>query len=230
MNAKVEQLANQEIAGLISLADELISIAKIDDKGLGAEEIGRVTTWLSRTGQFIRKLYGKDSQHFDNYKRLIDNKDFTNIHRRHYMHVCEIRGILVAIQHELAMGLIADFRNLLQASIFADFLEMAEYLLSEGYKDSAAVMIGAVLEDSLRKLAKANSIPLQNPNGRPLTINPLNTALANANVYGPLIQKQVSTWAEVRNPASHGQYDKYDIEHVRQMLLFVQKFCSDYMQ
>ncbi len=107
---------------------------------------------------------------------------------------------------------------------------MAEHLLSGGYKDAAAVMIGAVLEDSLRKLADKNRISTVNANGRPLTIDPLNVNLARANVYGPLVQKQVTTWADLRNSAAHGHYIKYDEGQVKQMLLFVQKFCSDHLQ
>lgn len=174
-------------------------------------------------------MYGNESQHYENFRKLIDSKDFTNIHSGHYIHVCEIQGLLKAIEHEFTRGLIVDFKNLVQASIFADFLEVAEYLLSEGYKDSAAVMIGAVLEDSLRKLAEGNSILTQLPS-RPLSINPLNIELARASVYGPLVQKQVTTWADLRNSAAHGHYDKCDNQQVKQMLLFVQKFCSDYLQ
>jgi len=107
---------------------------------------------------------------------------------------------------------------------------MAEYLLAEGYKDAAAVIIGSVLEDSLRKLADENSIPTTASSGRPRTIDPLNVALAKASAYGPLIQKQITTWADLRNSAAHGHYDKYDEHQVKQMLLFVQKFCADYLQ
>jgi hypothetical protein len=177
----------------------------------------------------IRKLYDGGGQHFENYQRLT-KKAFTNVHSNSYMHICEAQGILKAIKHELKTGLLVDLRSLLQATIFADFLEMAEHLHSEGYKDAAAVTIGAVLEDSLRKLADKQGIPTIAPNGRPLTIDPINVSLTKANVYGPLVQKQVTTWADLRNSAAHGHYDKYDEAQVKQMLLFVQKICSDYLQ
>lgn len=230
MNPTLEQRAEAEINSLIVLADDFVSAAKVSPNGLSPEEIGKVTTWLSRIGQLIRKLYGKDSQHFESYKELIDHREYTNLHCSYYIQLCEMRGILEAIQHELRAGLLSDFRKLLQASIFADFLEMAEYLLTQGYRDSAAVMIGTVLEDSLRKLADANGISKTQSSSRQLTINLLNVELAKAGVYGPLVQKQVTTWADLRNSAAHGHYNKYDSEQVKQMLLFVQKFCSDYLQ
>lgn len=103
-------------------------------------------------------------------------------------------------------------------------------MLDEGYKDACAVILGAVLEDTLRKIAEANSIPVTNQKGKPLTIDPLNIEVSKQGVYGPLVQKQVTSWANLRNDAAHGHFDKYDESQVKHMLLFVQKFCADYLK
>ncbi|HJP95748.1 MAG TPA: hypothetical protein VJ843_00055 [Candidatus Saccharimonadales bacterium] len=230
MNEKVYKLIEEEINDLITIGERLLELARKSDNGLGAEHISQATTWVSRSGQLLKRLYDRDSQHVESFQRVISKYDFTNLHGNYYVHLCEVIGILKAIQHELKRGLIVDLKKLLQASIFADFLEMAEYLLSEGYKDASAVMVGAVLEDSLRKLADENKIPTTSANGRPLTIDPINIALAKASVYGPLVQKQITTWADLRNSAAHGHYNNYDEHQVKQMLIFVQKFCADYLQ
>ena len=107
---------------------------------------------------------------------------------------------------------------------------MAEYLLGEGYKDAAAVLLGAVLEDSLRKIADSNGIETLKANGKPLSMEPLNVSLRKKEAYGPLVQKQITSWANLRNDAAHGHYDRYDAEQTKQMLLFVQKFCSDFLR
>ena len=106
---------------------------------------------------------------------------------------------------------------------------MADYLLKDGYKDAAAVITGGVLEDSLRKLANANSISILKSNGKQKTIDPLNQDLYSNGVYDKLINKQITTWADVRNNAAHGLYDKYDADDVRHMIEFVQKFCSNFL-
>ncbi len=155
---------------------------------------------------------------------------FTTMHSNYFKHISEVVGIFKGIQHDIKSGMLSDFRKLLQAEIFADFLEMAEYLLNEGYKDAAAVLFGAVLEDSLRKLSAVRGLPTITTSGKPLTIEPLNVALAKVGAYGPLVQKQVTTWANLRNDAAHGHFTNYDSEQVKQMLLFVQKFCLDYLQ
>ena len=62
--------------------------------------------------------------------------------------------------------MLSNFMSLAQAEVFADFLDMAEHLLGEGYKDAAAVILGAVLEDTLRKLADAYGVPVIGPKGK----------------------------------------------------------------
>jgi hypothetical protein len=44
------------------------------------------------------------------------------------------------------------------AEVFTDFIEMAEHLLEQGYKDPAAVVAGSVLEEHLRQLCHKNAI------------------------------------------------------------------------
>ena len=163
------------------------------------------------------------------FQSVVERPDFNIMHSNQYMNVANVVGILKGVQHEIENGLLTNFRSLIQAEIFSDFLEMAEYLLGEGYKDAAAVLLGAVLEDSLRKIADSNGVDTLNTQGKPLSIEPLNTSLRKKEVYGPLIQKQITSWANLRNDAAHGHYDSYDAGQTRQMLLFVQKFCSDFL-
>jgi len=141
-----------------------------------------------------------------------------------------MQGIANSVKHDYERGLLNSIRALIQADVFADFLEMGEYLLKEGYKDAAAVIIGAVLEDGVRKLCEKNGISTTNNNGRPITIDPMNAALAKAEVYSKLLQKQITTWAHVRNKAAHGEYGEYGKDQVEMMLLFVQNFAEQYLR
>jgi hypothetical protein len=106
---------------------------------------------------------------------------------------------------------------------------MGEHLLNEGYKDAAAVIIGTVLEDSVRKLCQSKGISTTKQNGTQLTIDPMNAELAKAQVYSKLEQKQITTWAHIRNKAAHGEYSKYDKKQVEMMLMFVQAFSRKYL-
>ena len=104
---------------------------------------------------------------------------------------------------------------------------MAEYLANEGYKDASAVVLGAVLENNLRKISEARGLSTESSNGRPLAMEAMNVQLSKSGAYNALVKKQVTSWSNLRNDAAHGRYKEYDAEQVKQMMLFVQKFCAD---
>ena len=219
-----------EVDALVQVAERLSREAASARAALGPERIQELSSIAARGGQIIHKLFGPESQYARSWKQVLAAREFTSMHSNHFKHVSELCGILQGLQHDLKAGMLLDFKRLLQAEIFADFLEMAEHLLDGGYKDAAAVLLGAILEDSLRKVAEAAGVATVGLKGKALTIDPLNVAIAKAGTYGALVQKQITTWANLRNDAAHGNFSKYDAEQTRQMLLFVQKFCADYLQ
>jgi hypothetical protein len=101
---------------------------------------------------------------------------------------------------------------------FSDFLEMAQHLSSEGYKDAAAVLAGSVLEEHLRKLCDKNGLSVTDANGKPLKADRINADLKGANVYSGLDQKQVTAWLDLRNKAAHGHYTEYTQPQVDLMI------------
>jgi len=133
------------------------------------------------------------------------------------------------MRYEIASGWFLPLRELLTAEIFSDFLEMAEHYLELGHKDPAAVMIGSVLEEHLRKLAVRNVIPLiYEKDGKqvPKKADALNAELAKAEVYNKLDQKSVTMWLGLRNSAAHGKYGEYTKDQVQLMLQGVLSFVQ----
>lgn len=226
---KLDSLIVSEIDSLVEAGTRLNQDILNSSSRINSDELIKVTTWVTRLGQLVRNLYGEKSQHFDSYSRALETKYFYGLHNQHYEHFSRMVGVANAIKHDVSNGLLVNFSSLARAEVFADFLEMGEYLLNEGYKDAAAVIIGSVLEDSLRMLCERASLTVVGNSGKPLTIDPLNTKLVKAEVYGKLVQKQVTTWADLRNKAAHGKYDEYDAKEVKFMLLFVQSFASEHL-
>lgn len=224
----ISKTLTDEITSLIQIGEELIAKAKRSGSELISDDIGKAISWVTRTGEMIKRLYPVDSQHLESYKECMAEYKFDIIHSNYYQHLCIMTGLLRGVSHELEKGLLSDIKNLLQADIFANFLEMADHLLKENYKDASAVIIGSVLEDTLRKLADANGVATFK-SGKPLTIDPLNVALVKAAVYNKLVQKQITSWADLRNKAAHGNYDDYDKKQVEMFLSFTQDFCSRYL-
>lgn len=136
-------------------------------------------------------------------------------------------GILKGIQDQITGGWIETTKGLVTAEVFADFLEVAEHLLDENYKDAAAVIVGSTLEEHLRQLCLASSIPVDDvSSGKARRADVLNADLAKANKYSKLDQKQVTAWLDLRNKAAHGKYSEYTTEQVTVMLAGVREFVS----
>ena len=226
----MNEMIIKEVGDLIAVGEKLSKDASTSGDCLGNERIQELLSMTARGGQLITRLYGDDSQYFQMFQTATKIPSFTVMHGNFYSHVSNLVGLFKGIQHDIDSGMLLDFRSLIQAEIFADFLEMAEHLLDEGYKDATAVLLGAVLEDSLRKIADASGVSTVGSKGRPLTLEPLNVALAKKGDYGPLVKKQITSWANLRNDAAHGHFANYDAAQVKQMLLFVQKFCADYLK
>jgi hypothetical protein len=135
----------------------------------------------------------------------------------------------MAVRAELEGGWFATTKGLVSAEIFADFIEMATFLVAEKYKDAGAVIVGSVLEEHLRQLCLKNGIEVSfEKNGVVVQkkADRLNGDLAGAQVYNKLEQKSVTAWLDLRNKAAHGKYDEYGQQQVELMLQGVTDFMA----
>jgi len=135
-------------------------------------------------------------------------------------------AVLRAAKDDVEGGYLQKVETLVSASIFSDFLEMAKHLLDNGYKDPAASLIGAVLEDGLRRMCVSNTLPVKSGDN----ISSLNQKLADKDVYNRLQQREIEAWNKLRDYADHGHFDEYNIEKVNDMLDSVRKFLADYLK
>ena len=137
-----------------------------------------------------------------------------------------VKGVLEAAQTDYVQGFMVDQKLLISAEVFSDLLVQAEVLLDHDYKDAAAVIIRAVLEDGLRKLSAAHKIET----GRRDTLQQLNESLYKKNVYSALQHKEIIAKAEIGNCAAHGRFDQYKKEDVAALLEFVIRFLNEYLK
>lgn len=140
----------------------------------------------------------------------------------------ESLGILEAIADEIDQGWHKSIRGVVSAELFSDFIEMANHLLDEGYKDAAAVMLGSTLEEHLRQLARNNGIEVEIESKgkiRPKKADVLNADLVKADIYSKLDQKNIIAWLGLRNDAAHGKYDNYS----KGQVVFFSQALNDFM-
>jgi len=167
----------------------------------------------------VRRACGDNDDHYRELKRIAEAKESAN-NSAYFPHCM---GIVQAAQYAFQAGLLFDLRALLSAEVLGDFIEQAEQLLEAGYHVPAASLIGAVLEDSLRKLCDKTGIPLP----ASTKIDRLNADLAKANVYDKLVQKRITALADIRNNADHGHFDKFKKQDVEDMVKWVRAFAAD---
>jgi hypothetical protein len=89
------------------------------------------------------------------------------------------------------------------------------------------IMVGGVLEEHLRQLCIAASVPVEDSSSgsvRPRRAESLNADLVKASKYTVSEQKQVTAWLDLRNKAAHGKYSEYVKQQVSLMLDGVRDF------
>lgn len=157
------------------------------------------------------------------------------IYRREFENCCQntyednVRqgvAVLRAAREDIGGGYLQKIGAFVSASVFSDFLEMAEHLLDNGYKDPAASLIGAVLEDSLRRICNSNDVTVKSDDN----ISSLNQKLADKKIYNRLQQREIEVWNKLRDYADHGHFDQYDASKVKNMLAGVGKFVAEYLK
>jgi hypothetical protein len=148
----------------------------------------------------------------------------------------KVLGIIRSVQSDYSNGMLTSISKLIEANIAGDYLGQAEQLLTEGKSGNydhvpAAVLTGAILEDSLRRLCSRQNptIPINKADGEPKKMAILIEELKKANVYNEIIAKELRLWTGIRNSAAHGKFDEFTREQVEQMLKGVQRFLADYM-
>jgi hypothetical protein len=207
---------------IIEMADQTIT-TETKKQGYRWVDSERSNAFRAAGRSFVSKVFGQDHPYYSQFDEC--TKHTTGAHS-----VEMGRGVLGAIREELAGGWLTTLRGLVSAEVFADFLEMAQHLLDEDYKDAAAVITGSVLEEHLRQLCTKHGISAEYTNQKGNTVpkkaDSLNSELAKAGAYSPLDKKNVTAWLGLRNSAAHGKYDDYTAEQVGNMLLAVTEFMA----
>lgn len=163
---------------------------------------------------FIETTLGKDTQYH--------NAFWHQCQASSPHHVKIGKAVLEELKSELNSSWLWTTHGIATAEVYADFLEMADELLDAGYKDAAAVMIGSVLEEHLRRLCKRNGIATTyEKDGKTSAkkAEAMNSELASTGVYSKLDQIWVTAALDLRNKAAHGHYGEYDKDQVRAILL-----------
>ena len=173
------------------------------------------TQWMVSAKNYLLQVIGENSVHFKEFSALFE-KGIT------YTPVKMGIGILTAAKQDYQGGYLTSIRKLVGAEIIGSYLDQAQELLESGYIGPAAVLAGCILEDYIRKICHEKQIPLPD---KP-KLDYMNAQLAKIDYYSKLTQKQITTWAEIRNAAAHGNWKSLKAEDVQYMIKWISRFVE----
>jgi hypothetical protein len=210
------------------LDDILTDFSRIESKAQyddlsGNTTIEEITTVLTKSKAAIVRIVGDKSEYYKDTEATLKR---TNINEGTKLR--NIIGTITALRSDLQNDYLKSFSDIVQSEVFSDYLEMAEHLLNEGYKDPATVLVGSTLEVHLRELCISNGIEIEVKNSKgilvPKKADLMNSDLAKVSIYSSPYQKQIIAWLGIRNSAAHGKYSDYKIEEVSLMLQGIRQF------
>ena len=207
------------------LAEERLNkrLEELVDRSKGPWQTGRDQhAFVINVASFARSILG------NSHPLVADLDGMLSAYAKHQgnigIFIDKTIGILMGIKSDFEGGHLADLRSEIRAEVESDLLGQAQKLLEAGHKDSAAMLIGAVLEDALRQLCRKKNIPEGD------SIEKMNAPLRNAGVYSLPQQQQITAWAAIRNKAAHAKFTEYSIEEVRLMLQGLTTFILNYLK
>ena len=207
----------ERIDELINMGDDVLSTkayAEYDHDGVSDDIFEQ---WRIESLSFLKRVFREDDLHFTEFNKQCK----ISYHSQAVLG----QSILKAAKTDIEGGYLKRLEMLVSADVFSDFLEMSGHLLEQGYKAPAASLVGAVLEDGLRKITVGNNITLKSKED----INSLNQKRSDVKVYSRLTQKNIQVWNDIRNNSDHGNFDEFKEDDVKNMLKGVQDFLEEYL-
>jgi len=182
-----------------------------------------ISSLITRIKAIVKRITGNDSEYYKHIEEIFV------LYEKYEdkVKLSPLKGVLDGLYQDLKAGYLKSFSELIHADIFSDYIEMAEYLLEEGYKDPAAIITGSTLEEHLRKICIKNGIDIEIMSSgklRSKKADGMNSDLAKQGVYSKLEQKSVTAWLDLRNKAAHAKYSEYNDSQVNQMIMGVRDF------
>ncbi len=175
------------------------------------EWIGEFHRWELSCLNILEKIFGKESDHYVSFKNS----------RKMYEHLWIINGIacLESAKEEVEKGFLYKIEHLISADLFDSVLEHAEYLVSKGHKDPAAILGRVVIEKTLKQIAERETIELPEN----VKLSKINEILWQKEVYDKITWRLIQGHVDLGNFAAHGDFDKYDSSKVEDMLNWIRK-------
>jgi hypothetical protein len=129
-------------------------------------------------------------------------------------------GALQNLKAEIDAGLVGSLQRTVTGEVLTDFLQLARVVLDEKGDDAknvAAVLVAALFEDTIRRLATSNGIPHMEK------LQDVITELKNKGILQGSQVGIATAYLNFRNHSLHAQWDKIQREAVASVIGFVEQ-------
>ena len=118
---------------------------------------GRWQKWATSCQSLIRAVFGEESPHYANFVEALKKC----VGYAGQVHA--VQGVFQSAKEDFEGGYVFNVDLRISGEVFGDFVVLAQQSLAEGYKDVAAVLASAALEDALKRYAKAEGLNIDRP-------------------------------------------------------------------
>ena len=189
-----------------------------------------LSEWRSRSLTLLRQVMPSSAPHTKQLETFLEDGNKKVLFNR-------LHGIFKGAYQDFKAGMFDNLKLEIESNVSCDFLGQANALLNDKEQVDysylpAAVLIGAVLEKTLRSLCEnANpKIETVNENGRAKKMSAMIEDLKKAGIINEIRKRQLETWNAIRNSAAHGKIEEFTKEQVTAMLQGVQDFMAQQMK
>lgn len=151
----------KQLEGVLVEYNIIKSKAQYDDLSGSNTTIEEIGTLITKSKAAIARIVGDKSEYYKDTDTILKRININEGNKlRHVI------GTIIALKSDLENDYLKSISDIIQSEVFSDYLEMAEHLLNEGYKDPAAVLVGSTLEVQLRELCISNLIKIEITNSK----------------------------------------------------------------
>lgn len=178
------------------------------------------------TIQFVRNYIGRDTEF---YKTLNDASKIQNTSAE-TKKAWIAKEVLKSLKDYLQLDLDIDKNEKyhIKIDIISDFMTQAIELAADKkfHPAAAGILMGASLEEFLKKLAEVKKVDLIDVK---MTIDPIAKKLYEAKIISKQDLKDITSWAGIRNDATHGNFEEVNdrkrvLNAIEGINLFMRKY------
>ena len=173
--------------------------------------------WATSAQNLIKAVFGEDSPHYINFTEAV--KKCANGIKAVSEYVKRLQGLFKSAKEDFEGGYVFNVDLRVSGEVFGDFIVLAKQSLAEGYKDVAAVLASAALEDSLKRYATANGLNVDD-GSMMAVIN----ALKSKSLVSGAEKTLLNAMPKIRNYAMHADWEKISEPDVNSVIGFVEQF------